>query len=98
MTGAAVPAAATVTTPTRTSDWTSTAQPTSEKAVPVDETTSTVHEVPLCASSDSYIFPRRALNKENKFRFIVNAPNKRYVQLVRVRRMRNVGTADVDAP
>ncbi|XP_059079749.1 uncharacterized protein LOC131877925 [Tigriopus californicus] len=48
-------------------------------------------ESPLCSSVASYIYPKRAQNKDNHFKFIINVPEKSFVQAVRIERCRAPG-------
>ena len=43
------------------------------------------HETALCRSIATYVYPKRARNRDDAFKFIINAPDKRYIQSVRVR-------------
>ncbi len=44
-------------------------------------------DMPLCRAVQAYVYPKRAQNIHDKYRFIINSPDKRYIQEVRVRQM-----------
>eukprot|EP00095_Tigriopus_kingsejongensis_P010612 maker-scaffold795_size96016-snap-gene-0.20 protein:Tk10612 transcript:maker-scaffold795_size96016-snap-gene-0.20-mRNA-1 annotation:"PREDICTED: hypothetical protein LOC100741929" len=48
-------------------------------------------ETPLCSSVSLYIYPKRAQNKDNQYKFIINVPEKSFIQAVRIERCRSPG-------
>ena len=50
-------------------------------------------EFALCGAVGSYVYPKRGRNKDDRFRFIINAPELRYIQAVRIEKCRETGSS-----
>jgi len=52
-----------------------------------------IRETPLCDTRSQYIYPKRAKNKADEYRYILNVPNTEYVQVVRIETCSDPGTS-----